>query len=178
MSVKEEASSLEDLFYIPIPQAAAEELEDLRVMIQSFMLSEETDQRIFCWDSSLYTAAKLYKLAFLTMQTPAVFRLVWKSKVTPRIKFFAWLILLDRLNTKNMLAVGQEPRDGSRIWKARGQLGLGRFLELKNASHGYNSTAPVLWARGREHLLLSTLQKSKIYKCLTLGLSITCKKKL
>ena len=115
MSVKEEASSLEDLFYIPISQAAAEELEDLRVMIQSFMLSEETDQRIFCWDSSLYTAAKLYKLAFLTMQTPAVFRLVWKSKVTPRIKFFAWLILLDRLNTKNMLAVGQEQRDGSQI---------------------------------------------------------------
>ena len=59
MSVKEEASSLEDLFYIPISQAAAEELEDLRVMIQSFMLSEETDQRIFCWDSGLYTAAKL-----------------------------------------------------------------------------------------------------------------------
>jgi len=115
MSVKEEASSLEDLFYIPISQATAEELEDLRVMIQSFMLSEETDQRIFCWDSGLYTAAKLYKLAFLTMQTPAVFRLVWKSKVTPRIKFFAWLILLDRLNTKNMLAVGQEPRDGSQI---------------------------------------------------------------
>jgi len=45
MSVKEEASSLEELFYIPIPQAAAEELEDLRVMIQSFMLSEETDQK-------------------------------------------------------------------------------------------------------------------------------------
>ena len=49
------------------------------------------------------------------MQTPAVFRLVWKSKVTPRIKFFAWLILLDRLNMKNMLAVGQEQRDGSQI---------------------------------------------------------------
>lgn len=30
--------------------------------------------------------------------------MVWKSKVTPRVKFFAWLILMDRLNTKDMLA--------------------------------------------------------------------------
>jgi hypothetical protein len=52
----------------------------------------------------MYLAAKLYKLAFLTTQTSATFRLVWKSKVTPRVKLFAWLILLDRLNTKNMLA--------------------------------------------------------------------------
>lgn len=68
------------------------------------MLSEETDQRIFYWGNSMYAAAKLYKLAFLNMQMPAVFSMVWKSKVTRRVKFFAWLVLLDRLNTKNMLA--------------------------------------------------------------------------
>jgi len=106
ISVKEvcEAESLDNLFHIPISQAAAVELEDLRTLAHSFELSEDTDMRIFCWGSSMYSAAKLYKLAFLTMQTPADFRFIWKSKVTPRVKFFAWLILLDRLNTKNMLA--------------------------------------------------------------------------
>lgn len=106
ISVKEvcEAESLDNLFHIPISQAAAVELEGLRTLAQSFELSEDTDMRIFCWGSSMYSSAKLCKLAFLTMQTPAVFHLVWKSKVTPRVKFFAWLILLDRLNTKNMLA--------------------------------------------------------------------------
>ena len=28
---------------------------------------------------------------------------IWKSKCTPRIKFFAWLMMVDRLNTKIML---------------------------------------------------------------------------
>lgn len=37
------------------------------------------------------------------MSSSATFRLVWKSKVTLRIKFFAWLVCLDRLNTKSML---------------------------------------------------------------------------
>jgi hypothetical protein len=32
-----------------------------------------------------------------------VFEIIWKSKCTPRIKFFTWLILVDRLNTKTML---------------------------------------------------------------------------
>jgi hypothetical protein len=105
MSVKEvsAASSLDDLFDIPISQAAALELDDLRNLVQAFV-SDEPDQRIFCWGNGMYTAAKLYKLAFLNVQTPAVFRMVWKSKVIPRVKFFAWLILLERLNMKSMLA--------------------------------------------------------------------------
>jgi hypothetical protein len=32
-----------------------------------------------------------------------VFKIVWKSRCTPRNKFFAWLILVDRLNMKTML---------------------------------------------------------------------------
>lgn len=106
ISVKEvsEANFLEDLFDIPISQQAALELDGLRLLIQDFDIPGGMDQRIFCWGNNKYTVAKLYKLAFLNVQTPAVFRWVWRSKVTPRVKFFAWLILLDRLNTKNMLA--------------------------------------------------------------------------
>jgi hypothetical protein len=28
---------------------------------------------------------------------------LWKSKCTPRVKFFGWLVLVDRLNIRNML---------------------------------------------------------------------------
>lgn len=106
MSVKEvsEASCLADIFVIPVSQAAAQELDDLRDLVHNFSLSDVIDQRIFCWGSSKYAATKLYKLAFLNMPSSPLFQVVWKSKVTPRIKFFAWLILMDRLNTKNMLA--------------------------------------------------------------------------
>ena len=33
-----------------------------------------------------------------------IFAKLWKSKCTPRLKFFAWLMFVDRLNTKNMLS--------------------------------------------------------------------------
>lgn len=105
ISVREvaEATSLEELFTIPISQAAAHDLEELRDLVQSFSLSDGIDKRVFCWGNSKYAASKLYKLAFLTVSVPSSFALIWKSKVTARIKFFAWLILLDRLNTRSML---------------------------------------------------------------------------
>lgn len=99
-----EATCLANLFVIPITQAAAQELDDLREIVQDFNLVDGIDQRIFYWGNDKYLAAKLYKMAFLSMPAPASFRIIWKSKVTPRVKFFAWLILLDRLNTKNMLS--------------------------------------------------------------------------
>lgn len=106
MSVKDvsEATCLEDLFVLPISQLAARELDGLRELVHAFVLSDDPDQRIFCWGSNRYAATKLYKLAFLSMPASACFRLLWKSKVTPRVKFFAWLIFMDRLNTKSMLA--------------------------------------------------------------------------
>lgn len=89
MSVKEvcEATCLEDLFIIHVSQAAAQELEDLRELVRNFSLTNEPDLRIFCWGNSRYAAAKLYKLAFLTMPVPASFHAIWKSKVTPESNF-------------------------------------------------------------------------------------------
>jgi hypothetical protein len=78
ISVKEvsEASCLEDLFITPISQAAAIELDNLRELVHGFTLTNNPDQRVFCWGNSRYVASKLYKLAFLTMPTSTYFRLV------------------------------------------------------------------------------------------------------
>jgi hypothetical protein len=98
-----QASCLEDMFIIPISQAAALELEDLRELVQDYNLTDGPDLRIFCWGNSQYAAAKLYNLAFSIDEVPGIFQLIWKCKVTPQIKFFAWLILQDRLHTRIML---------------------------------------------------------------------------
>lgn len=98
-----QASCLEDMFIIPISQAAALELEDLRELVQDYNLTDGPDLRIFCWGNSQYAAAKLYNLAFSIDEVPGIFQLIWKCKVTPQIKFFAWLILQDRLHTGIML---------------------------------------------------------------------------
>lgn len=67
MSVKDisEVSCLEDLFVIPISQAAALELDNLRDLVHAFSLTSEPDQRIFCRGNCRYTAAKLLQTSFL-----------------------------------------------------------------------------------------------------------------
>jgi len=42
-------------------------------------------------------------LACQQVDAHPIFARLWKSKCTPRIKFFGWLIMIDRLNTKTML---------------------------------------------------------------------------
>ena len=37
------------------------------------------------------------------MDAHPLFKAIWKSRCTPRIKFFFWLVLADRLNTKSIL---------------------------------------------------------------------------
>jgi hypothetical protein len=50
-----------------------------------------------------YISRGFYSEVFKNMEAHSVFKVIWKSRCTPRVRFFAWLILVDRLNTKNML---------------------------------------------------------------------------
>jgi hypothetical protein len=67
--------NLDDIFLLLISQQAYEEFQHLQTRLQN--LPYDVD------------AHPIYKI-------------VWKSSCTPR-KFFAWLVLVDRLNTKSML---------------------------------------------------------------------------
>ena len=42
-------------------------------------------------------------MVFQNFHSSPIFRKFWKSKCTPRLKFFAWLLFVDRLNTRTML---------------------------------------------------------------------------
>jgi hypothetical protein len=50
-----------------------------------------------------FSANKIYKLNFEHIQAPICSPWIWKSKCTPKIKSFFWLLANDRLNTKDML---------------------------------------------------------------------------
>jgi hypothetical protein len=61
-----------------------------------------------------YTAKRFYTMVYDLFQAHPIFKLVWKSRCTPRIKFLIWLILVDRLNTKTMLSrrhIGEKNND-------------------------------------------------------------------
>ena len=61
------------------------------------------DQWSYAWGSEKYKASKFYKFFFRGIQPHEAFGLIWSTKCIPKIKFFCWLLLSDRLNTKNML---------------------------------------------------------------------------
>ena len=54
------------------------------------------------WGSA-YSSSKFYKTVFQSIDAHPIFKWVWKSRCTNWVKFFAWLILVDRLNTPSML---------------------------------------------------------------------------
>lgn len=58
---------------------------------------------IYVWGNASYSSQRLYKLAFSNANVHPAYKWIWKASCTPRIKLFAWLVLVDRLNTKDML---------------------------------------------------------------------------
>ena len=98
------AEDFEDLFYLPLSQAAFVEFEDLQEHLIGLPGPQsEDDVWSYIWGNGTYTSQRLYKLVFANTDAHPTFGWIWKAKCTPRIKFFAWLVLVDRLNTKDML---------------------------------------------------------------------------
>ena len=99
-----EAEDLYSLFMLPLFAQAHAELLELQNELQSVLVFE--DQNDVCslmWGYLDYSSSKFYSLVFKNMAVHPSFTWLWKSKCTPRIKFFGWLLFVHRLNTRNML---------------------------------------------------------------------------
>jgi hypothetical protein len=81
---------------------AVSELLCLNQLMDQVMLTDQMDKRtsnLISADGRLSTAA-VYKAAVHTQHTSPVFSFVWKSKAPQRVKFFAWLLLQDRIQNR------------------------------------------------------------------------------
>jgi hydroxymethylpyrimidine pyrophosphatase-like HAD family hydrolase len=98
-------SDMIDVFHVPLSSEAASELLDLQHNLHNTILDANKDDKwIFNIKNNSHSIpSRLYKLSF--SETPNHFpsQWIWKSKCTSKHKFFAWLIVHDRLNTKDML---------------------------------------------------------------------------
>jgi len=84
---------------LPLTENAYEELTSLQTFLQSVSYDESTkDKWTMIWGSA-YSSSKFYKTVFQSIDAHPIFKWVWKSRCTNWVKFFAWLILVDRLNT-------------------------------------------------------------------------------
>lgn len=102
ISVK--ADDLASLFNLPLSDQAYMKLQSLQIELTVIPYdAKQDDAWAFIWGSNKHLAAKFYTLTFNNVQVPSTFVWLWQSKCIPRIKFFGWLLIVDRLNTRNML---------------------------------------------------------------------------
>jgi hypothetical protein len=90
------------LFYTPLSTQAFQELIDLQGLMQENPLSAEKDRWQYSWGDT-YSAKAFYDQTHAHIRVPTVYSWLWKSACMMKLKVFAWLLLSDRLNTKDLL---------------------------------------------------------------------------
>jgi hypothetical protein len=97
-----EVHDMSTMFYLPLSTAVFEELNLLQGLMASHMIYDQKDEWTYTWGTH-YKASKFYAHIHSHILVPKVYHWVWKSSCQMTTKVFAWLILRDRLNTRDML---------------------------------------------------------------------------
>jgi hypothetical protein len=98
------SSNLLDMFRLPMSRAAYNEYIIFRDELEFFRYNNEQDDIwIYQWNNGLFSSRQYYKHQNKDIVTPAPFCWIWKTKCMPKIKFFSWLLLKDRINTRDIL---------------------------------------------------------------------------
>ena len=89
---------------LPLSPQAYDELQELRQLCdEGVTLSIQPDTRTFTCGKGKYASSDFYKFMFQETPKDKVLKRFWKSKSVPKIKVFCWLLINDRLNTKDMM---------------------------------------------------------------------------
>jgi hypothetical protein len=92
-----------DLFHLPVSQIALEQMHLLQSRLHHINLSDGKDRWIYTWGSNQFSSSRMYKeLVEHPVPHPA-FKWFWKCPCQPKHKVFFWLLLKDRLSTRNIL---------------------------------------------------------------------------
>jgi len=99
------AESLLDCFRGPMSKQAYNEFLELQhdLSLLSPVPPDALDVWSFIWGQQRYSSNKYYQYQFSSLKPHRTITWIWKAKCVPKIKFFSWLLLNDRLNTRNML---------------------------------------------------------------------------
>lgn len=106
ISVKDVFDSVDRilLFSRPLSQQAYDEFMHMQQAISQFSLNPQgKDQWVTIWKDGIYTSSRYYHHCFKDVTASMIYSYIWKSKVQLKLKVFAWLLVSDRLNTRDML---------------------------------------------------------------------------
>ena len=91
------------LFHLPLSDLAHSQMINLANILDSTQLTDECDSWGYVWGSNIFAATKAYKKLIGQHSVHLAFRWLWKTFCQPKHKVFFWLLLRDRLSTRNIL---------------------------------------------------------------------------
>jgi hypothetical protein len=79
---------------------------------QTLLLNEENDALIWMWEpNGVYSVKSMYAIINFRGIIPVNIHFVWKLKVPPKIRFFLWLIVHNKILTRDNLVKRQSIDD-------------------------------------------------------------------
>jgi hypothetical protein len=96
--------------FLPMSVEAGTALDELHTALaRTERVTTSPDQWSYVWGQSVYHVKKYYDFFFREVIPNPSLPLIWKTKCVMKQKVFAWLLMMDRLNTRDMLCRRQCP---------------------------------------------------------------------
>lgn len=97
------SSELISALHLPLSSEAFAEFNVMSQMLQNCQLVEGNDAWIWPFNKGSYRPKSFYMHEHANIVADPIFQWIWKCSCTLKIKMFGWLLLMDRLNTRDML---------------------------------------------------------------------------
>jgi hypothetical protein len=95
--------SIFDLFNLPLSLPAFNQVQQIHQIMEATAVQEEHDIWTLTGGATKFSAAKAYRKLIGHQQIDPIYKWVWKNFCQPKHRVFTWLILKDRLSTRNIL---------------------------------------------------------------------------
>lgn len=94
---------LTELFQLPLPQLAFNQMQDIQTLMGSLVINDASDKWTYSGGSENFASSKVYKALIGHSDIHPAYKWLWKNRAQPKHRVFFWLLIKDRLSTKNIL---------------------------------------------------------------------------
>jgi hypothetical protein len=90
-------------FHLPLSAQAHDQLQQLSILVSNRPAVGNLDLWSYSWGNAKFSTAKAYKSLVGSRPTHPALLWIWRSKCQMKYKVFFWLLLKDKLSTRDLL---------------------------------------------------------------------------
>jgi hypothetical protein len=91
------------MFYLPLTQQAHNQFMQLNNELQQLNSEDRPDRWSYIWNTNKFSVKKAYRQLKGHQGVHPAFHWIWRSSCQAKHKVFFWLVLRDRLSTRELL---------------------------------------------------------------------------